>query len=408
MWQFIQNDKNLLELARTPFLLSIIALSFQEPSFQEWRKLNFTPERLEYLFDSYIQRMLDRQIESRYYPKGKEPKPEQTKRWLTLLAKQLQDVSQTEFFIEQMQPSWLQTKTHNHKWMYRVGVGLLSTLLFWLIIFSCLSIGGQSSKQIDWFLLSPAIFWLGPAIRLYGVLQEEIKPIETLKLSLTNVLSGLTVVMIPMLKYWAIILSCTVLISGLYFLITEPLTISGFIKLVQVIVAVGFLTSLLVMIAVVMLSLVNALGVGLGGTAKPEQERITITSNQGIWQSLRNVFPFALIGVLSFSVILIGIRWLLSLIFHLIGLRITPLTTWLVLALVLGLIVGLYPGLACIQHFSLRVVLRKLDYIPWDYARFLNYATTERMFLQRVGGRYQFIHPLLQEHFAQMKLDKFR
>jgi hypothetical protein len=39
-------------------------------------------------------------------------------------------------------------------------------------------------------------------------------------------------------------------------------------------------------------------------------------------------------------------------------------------------------------------------YIPWNYARFLDYAT-ERIFLQKVGG-YIFIHRLLLEHFAQM------
>ena len=60
-------------------------------------------------------------------------------------------------------------------------------------------------------------------------------------------------------------------------------------------------------------------------------------------------------------------------------------------------------GLACIQHVSLRLVLFLSRAIPWDYARFLNYAT-ERMFLQRVGCRYRFIHKLLQDHFAKMEL----
>ena len=54
------------------------------------------------------------------------------------------------------------------------------------------------------------------------------------------------------------------------------------------------------------------------------------------------------------------------------------------------------------QHFTLRIILCWNGYIPWNYARFLNYAT-ERMFLQRIGGRYRFIHKLLQEHFAQLQ-----
>jgi len=36
---------------------------------------------------------------------------------------------------------------------------------------------------------------------------------------------------------------------------------------------------------------------------------------------------------------------------------------------------------------------------PWRYVRFLNYATNQ-LLLQRVGGRYRFLHVLLRDHFA--------
>ena len=58
-------------------------------------------------------------------------------------------------------------------------------------------------------------------------------------------------------------------------------------------------------------------------------------------------------------------------------------------------------GSTCIQHLITRSILYFQGHIPWNYARFLNYCT-ERMLLQRVGGRYRFIHKLLQDHFAQM------
>jgi hypothetical protein len=57
-------------------------------------------------------------------------------------------------------------------------------------------------------------------------------------------------------------------------------------------------------------------------------------------------------------------------------------------------------GDACIQHFVLRLILYCNGYIPWNYARFLDYAT-DRLFLQRVGGGYRFMHDLLRLHFAQ-------
>jgi predicted lipid-binding transport protein (Tim44 family) len=89
-------------------------------------------------------------------------------------------------------------------------------------------------------------------------------------------------------------------------------------------------------------------------------------------------------------------------------------------ALIVGLFVGLIGGLFygpfigliavifgggkdCIQHLTLRLILYAHGYIPWNYARFLDYAT-ERIFLQKVGGGYIFIHRLLLEHFAQMEL----
>jgi hypothetical protein len=67
-------------------------------------------------------------------------------------------------------------------------------------------------------------------------------------------------------------------------------------------------------------------------------------------------------------------------------------------------------GFACIQHFALRVVLHfsfslpndpETRCIPWNYAKFLDYAS-ERKLIQRVGGRYRFIHRLLLTHFAAM------
>ncbi|QYO63721.1 hypothetical protein [Leptolyngbya sp. 7M] len=71
------------------------------------------------------------------------------------------------------------------------------------------------------------------------------------------------------------------------------------------------------------------------------------------------------------------------------------------LYLILGLSVGLvYGGLACIQHFNLRLILYRKGRIPWNYARFLDYAA-ERLLMKKVGGGYVFVHRMLMEHFAQ-------
>ncbi|MEM8804892.1 MAG: NACHT domain-containing protein [Cyanobacteria bacterium P01_G01_bin.38] len=62
-------------------------------------------------------------------------------------------------------------------------------------------------------------------------------------------------------------------------------------------------------------------------------------------------------------------------------------------------------GIACIQHFLLRLILALEGYIPWNYKEFLNYAT-DRILLRRVGGSYKFIHLLLQDHLLKTPLDE--
>jgi hypothetical protein len=60
-----------------------------------------------------------------------------------------------------------------------------------------------------------------------------------------------------------------------------------------------------------------------------------------------------------------------------------------------------YGGLDFIQHYTLRLILVIQGHTPRNYAGFLDY-TVDRIFLQKVGGGYRFIHRLLLEHFAEM------
>jgi hypothetical protein len=72
----------------------------------------------------------------------------------------------------------------------------------------------------------------------------------------------------------------------------------------------------------------------------------------------------------------------------------TSIISW---GLILGLLFG--GGISCIQHLNLRLILWINGFIPSNLARFLDYAS-ERIFMQKVGGGYIFIHRMLLEHFA--------
>ncbi len=55
--------------------------------------------------------------------------------------------------------------------------------------------------------------------------------------------------------------------------------------------------------------------------------------------------------------------------------------------------------LADIQYYTLRFILYRKGHIPRNYINFLDYAV-RLIFLQKVANGYNFIHPLLQQHFA--------
>jgi hypothetical protein len=117
----------------------------------------------------------------------------------------------------------------------------------------------------------------------------------------------------------------------------------------------------------------------------------TTFPNQGIWESAKAWILISIIIVLGFYTLqmLSQSHW--------------EHTYSLGENILMGVTIGLIrAGYCCIQHFTLRVILCCNGKIPWNYARFLDYAT-EHIFLQKVGGSYIFVHRMLLEHFAQMK-----
>lgn len=345
LWQSIKNEPELLKLVRTPLLLSIMTLAYEGTSFEEWQKCNSAVARRQYLFDAYIERMLKREIKHQWYAKGKAPSSLQTRNWLIWLSNRLKEESQAEFLIERMQLTWLQTPAQ--KQIYRIGVGLIGGLIIGLV-------GGLlvelNSDEQEAGLIIGLLSGLLSGLTL-GFWQK-IQPVETVKWNWSGkVRSGLI--------FGLIFGAIFGLICGLTFSLIHISTI-GLTKVL-------FFSLCAVLVFCLFGGLFGAL---IGGLSGPDIEKRTFP-NQGIWRSAANTVVFAVVGGLIFS----------------------PL----------GVLIGaIVPGTACIQHFMLRLILWWNGYIPWNYARFLNYAT-ERVFLNRVGGRYRFIHDLLREHFAQLQ-----
>ncbi|MDY6941103.1 MAG: protein kinase [Cyanobacteriota bacterium] len=342
----------LQELAKSPLILNIITLAYRGMSPDSLPKIPTLEAQRQHLFDTYIRRMFDRRSQNtRRYSK------ERALHWLIWLAKSMSGRSQTIFLIERMQPSWLTESWQ--KWVYR----LAAIALFFLCGFSIGSLVLSMQRLTVVLPFSCFMFWL-----IFGF--ERIEPVETLKWSWKKARKYLILGI-------GIGTSSLFLLKVIYEIIFHPLHW-------QILTSwASFPTYALIRGAVFGLSMGTLFGItrGMTGSVIPKATR----PNQGIWQSGKNALVFASIGFTVLSLAAIPLQWL-------------PLF-WGTFGASFGMAIG--GGAACVKHLILRSILTCSGATPWHYARFLDYAT-DRIFLQKVGGGYIFIHRLLLEHFAAM------
>jgi serine/threonine protein kinase/DNA polymerase III delta prime subunit len=349
----LQADSTIQELAKSPLMLSIMTIAYQGLSVTELPGMNLE-ERRQHLFDKYIQRMFDRRGVINKYSQYSQ---KQSMEWLAWLAQRLKQQSQTVFLIERIQPDWLQS--NRQKYIYGIIVWLTFIILGLVISEGFFA----RSRQIILLIYSGLVFWA-----IFGVYR--IRTVENLKWSwqkgINNIIRGITVGSILGL-----------LVKVLYELLFHPLHWRIFdpkflnIQLYSWTRGIAFGLSL---------GLVYGL---IGGLTAPSISIQTV-ANQGIWQSVKNAIIFGFIGLIVLGISARALGWFSFF--------------WGMYGLWFGVAAG--GGEASIKHLILRIILCYKGYIPWNYARFLNYAT-ERIFLQKVGGGYIFVHRLLLEHFAQ-------
>ncbi len=462
LWQTLQNDSTLLELAKTPLLLSISVISANELNLDIWHKLSSTEAKIEHFLDAYTRKMLSREFPNTAYARQKTPSIRQTQYWLAYLAFQLNQSNSSEFLIERMQFSWIGIEYEKLLKLHELFcfilfcpflfilvspflkdylLKLLSDLLIFKLIFEAL-IPLAAVFSICLLLLSFVLFL--PLLE-----KSKIVPVEEIEHKLNVNILSFSKVLIYSFLFFSIfgLISQSIgsLISTLYPTTTQLINgrdvgsggmIVGFI--------IGLLIGLYLYLKISNTSLYEklqsiftcslfggmlgcaseasgwlnfGLSVGLiigasyflikfimGFEFKSELEYTSIIyPNDGIWKSLRHALYSLVISILSSVTIstIISIQ--------------EKKTIWDIAnsigsGLSFGLMIGslgfiIFGGRACIQHFVLRLILYRKGYIPWNYARFLDY-TTERLFLQRVGGRYRFMHKMLQEHFAKMQFEQ--
>lgn len=442
----MEEDETLQELGRSPLMLSIMSLAYEGVPASELRDDSSLEKRHQHLFDCYIARMLARRFGEKPY------RDEQMKAWLGYLAQQLVQDSQTVFLIEGIQRSWLRTQAEALEYHLKLcGItgavfgtiaGLVAPYVWETELAGDLRlIGGLGSGAI--LGLISALCWTGFR---HGLGRRVTSPLGMLSgsaiagliaLILGWGLSGIYDVLTPVgfiplfgrpenfllfyvlytsvaLLFWRLLrpirpasslrwswpaakhrvldgmlvgLGIGVVGGGMWVVNAMSMVLDMSGGTVHHPFGIPVVWPLLLGVPWALLGqlLGGAIALLIGGFTGLEEARTT-KPNQGIWQALRNAlivggFAMVILGTLS------GLVW-----------------GSVVSGLALGVAVGVFGGgLVALKHLLLRMQLRSLGRMPWNYAHFLDYATS-CIFLQKMGGGYIFVHRLLLEHFARLHL----
>ncbi len=400
----IKQDSVLQELATSPLMLNIMAIAYQGLAIKDVSTSGVIEEQRQQIFNAYIQRMFKR---PRNNP-GHYSQPDTITK-LAWLAQQMSKFSQSIFLIERMQPSWL--GQNKDQCLYTVGVRFVIFFIWSTVHISLLGFHHSLLERIPYDptpleMISYALIAAPIGAILYALFGSLIDQYVHQFTGLINglflgiiygLIFGILWQTLPMGIAYGIIYGLVgCLIDRSISHTIDPVeTFKWSWKKSGLYLAIGLIIAISLFLGGTTGGIIQSLIFGIMVCfifvfTKAENIDQTTIANQGIWKSATNATKvFLTIGLLT--------TVLLTLVEN--------LTSGLVNGLILGLLGAFLgaqlSGIVCIQHFVLRLILWKKGKITWNYARFLNYATA-RIFLQKVGGGYIFIHRRLRDHFAQL------
>ncbi|BDM82546.1 NACHT domain-containing protein [Acaryochloris marina] len=360
----LRENSSLYELTSTPLFLWILTITYQHRPADELLNSK-KDQRLKLLFDSYINQMfIQRPVR----------KKERMKQQLSLIAKKME--GDKSFLIESMKPNKWFNKIE--KWAYKLVCSVLIGIFF-----------GLTGFILGLFLQEPKSGFIGALVGfLIGLIWIANKPIcfvDSLMISPPHKLFSSIKKQLLQVKYFSLIITLIyIVIFGGFHGVKYGLTFGVSIGITVWLIIGGIF------------GLIDGLKVDIqaSGNSSP---------NQAVWNSLKNM---AKTCIASFIFMFLVYQFLFTILpFFLNEERQIDDFIFSVICVpfLASCIAG--GGLACIQHFALRIVLALTQQIPWNFVTFFKQAE-DRLFIYRTGGSYVFIHRYLQEHFANLSFDE--
>jgi len=412
----LEHDESLWELLQSPLTLSVMTRASREAPNAVVPASGTPEQRREQLFEVYVDAMLTRRRTEHHPGQPRAPyQRDQVIGWLGWLACSMREHRQVRFRLDHLQPSWLPASSR--RWVAkgnRVAVGLAAGLVLGLFfglvgalrgaIWAVLAGGAAglilglfgalaytpSNEAISWSSNDPPFADEAAALTP----QQIIRPVEMLSWSWSAMWarrSRVRTVVRKALRH--------AVYAGAGIALGSAVT---FVPRSGLLVGIG--TALLFgLFAVLFYALLFSGGATLVAAAEAalvaELRPVSGSPNEAIRRSAVNAVRVGLLASLPIG-LLSGLVY---------GLILRTIWDGVGIGLTIGLVGGVLfalnaGGYACLQHLVVRVLLVRAACAPWRYARFLEYAT-DRVLLRRVGGAYEFIHPLLLDHLAAARSD---
>ena len=341
----IYKNSEFKKLAELPLMLALMSEAYRKTPSRDLPRAESFEEYQKQLFNDYIKRIFE------------EPKTEiifsikKTKHWLKCLAKIMEQESQQVFYIDGIQPTWLENK--KQKRFYAI----IFVLIFTLIVGTCWGlIAVLSLREPSVFLLFSVLgLFFGFLISFFSILFQKIETIGFININFkTKIFLFLSYSIIGIASYWVVSQDIfPILVIGVFLCLT--------------------------------------------GTPHLELKKRK-HPNQGTYRSCINIFVFFIVGLL--------VTFIAYFLANLVTPKIPlPLDQRICLYVLFAILFAMgLPGVAVIKHLLLRLIICFwTGATPWKYKKFLDYASRLDL-LQKVGGGYKFIHPWLQKHFAEEKI----
>lgn len=434
----IKEDTVLQELTQSPLMLNIMSMAYQSTPVENiTTEDNSLETRRTQIFKTYVDKMFQRKGSlEKDFPK------EKVISWLSWLAKKMTEQSQSVFFVENLQPSWLDG------WKSKLTYRSISALIFFLSI-SVLYIGSEEAMND----LGLQYNFVNELLKVMLTIALPVALFDKIILRLVFAMCfGLISIFIVGTTQWGGSVISEGLMVGLWGAIVSGFAIDqlSYIKPIEKMgwSWKGFFKKACLGILVGILVGILSLGFMFAGFyMEADRQNITVenlisnifeNSEADMLQSLKgNVMALFCIGIGGMGIFFMAISWVIfgilggvtnnisankvqpnqgikmsfrngaialmvtGFIFGLVLLS-TNLMTLITYGLFLSLIIGAKLGLSgVVKHYTLRLVLWFSGKIPFKFIPFLDYCA-KLILLKKVGGGYIFIHRMLLEYFASL------